>query len=146
MACLGDVCTLPIIVMTVVIAAASMRRPKRLSAAFVNTANVSGRDGAACAVRSDRHKFRAGATAFGSIVLDRQSARLSRLAKTRQDGIKLAKMLSGFVIGDGRCDDDVFTLFPVSWRCDLVVSRQLDRINGTEEFIKVAPGCHRVGQ
>lgn len=50
----------------------------------------------------------------------------------------------GLIIGNGRVDNDVFTLVPVDWRGYAVFIAKLQRVYDTENLIKVSSGRSRI--
>ena len=55
------------------------------------------------------------------------------------------KFLRVFTALDRRVNDDIITFYPVYGCCDLVFVTELERIDDTDDFGKVATGGSRVG-
>src|SRR5438132_292245 len=70
--------------------------------------------------------------------------RLGSEAEIGFEGLKSAELFFGFVVGNTGYDDDVATRLPVHRCGNLVLGRELNGIQNSQYFIKVAAGAHRI--
>lgn len=74
------------------------------------------------------------------------ACRLLGLPQVRENGFEGPKALLGIFIRDRRRDDHILALIPIGRRCDLMLRSELQRIDGTQDFMEVPTSRHRIGK